>query len=144
SDELILVHMQHHYRYLAFIFIISFQINCVIAQTFTPVTTQIKTPFGNVPHTYYAPTGMGYYYTRGNISYKYEFTVVLKNDEKLTFKSKISLNDSIHSLTYKNEGQKRKIHPQETTEVFRYTTDKKKIAGIPTDSCWLFKVVEGK
>ena len=114
------------------------------AQSFTPIRTQINTPYGNIPHTYYAPTGMGHYYNRGSISYKYEFTVVLKNDEKLTFKSKINLNDSIHSLTYKNDGQKRKILPQETSEVFRFTTDGERITGIPIDSCWLFRVVEGR
>src|SRR5690606_32112189 len=88
------------------------QVNNLNAQGMIPVTTQIKTPYGNVPHTYYVPTGMGYYYTRGNVSYKYEFTVVLKNDETLTFKSKIYLNDSIHSLTFKNDGQERRIQPQ--------------------------------
>lgn len=130
--------------FVALIIALTGFVHGALAQGFIPVTHQIKTPYGNVPHTYYAPTGMGYYYNRGNISYKYEFTVVFKNDEKLTFRSKINLSDSIHSVTYKNGGQKRKILPSETREIFRYTTDGKKITGIPTDSCWLFRVVDGK
>jgi len=113
------------------------------AQFFTPVTTQIRTPYGNVPHTYYVPS-VYRYYNLGGISQKYEFTVVLTNEEELTFKAAIKLNDSIHSLTYKKRGAKRVITPQETREVFRLTRDGKKITGIPTDSCWLFKVVEGR
>ena len=114
-----------------------------LAQSFTPVTTQIRTPYGNVPHTYYVPS-VYRYYNLGGISQKYEFTVVLTNEEELTFKAAIKLNDSIHSLTYKKRGEKRVITPQETREVFRLTRDGKKITGIPTDSCWLFKVVEGR
>ena len=114
-----------------------------LAQSFTPVTTQIRTPYGNVPHTSYVPS-VYRYYNLGGISQKYEFTVVLTNEEELTFKAAIKLNDSIHSLTYKKRGEKRVITPQETREVFRLTRDGKKITGIPTDSCWLFKVVEGR
>ena len=115
----------------------------VLAQPFTPITTQIRTPYGNVPHTYYVPS-VYRYYNLGGISQKYEFTVVLTNEEELTFKAAIKLSDSIHSLTYKKRGAKRVITPQETREVFRLTSDGKKITGIPTDSCWLFKVVEGR
>lgn len=68
------------------------------AQSFTPVTTQIRTPYGNVPHTYYVPS-VYRYYNLGGISQKYEFTVVLTNEEELTFKAAIKLSDSIHSLT---------------------------------------------
>jgi hypothetical protein len=133
-----------HYFLSAFVLVLVGFAHDIFAQGFIPVTQQINTPYGNVPHTYYVPTGMGYYYNRGNISYKYEFTVILKNDDKLTFKSKIGLSDSIHSLTYKEAGEKRKILPLDTKEVFRFTTSGKRITGIPTDSCWLFKVVEGK
>src|SRR5690606_1290221 len=114
-----------------------------LAQSLNPVTTQILTPYVNLPHTYYVPS-VYRYYNLGGISQKYEFTVVLTNEEELTFKAAIKLNDSIHSLTYKKRGEKRVITPQETREVFRLTRDGKRITGIPTDSCWLFKVVEGR
>src|SRR5690606_36419261 len=79
-----------------------------LAQSFTPVITHIRTPYGNVPHTYYVPS-VYRYYNLGGISQKYEFTVVLTNEEELTFKAAIKLNDSIHSLTYKKRGEKRVI-----------------------------------
>lgn len=135
--------MKHFNRCLVSI-IVSVQFNYVIAQGYIPVNTQIKTPHGNVPYTYYVPSGMNYYYGRGSISVKYEFNVVLKNGEQKVVKSKINLQDSVHSLTYKENGEKKKPLPTETTEIYRFTQGGKKIAGIATDSCWLFKVVEGK
>ena len=120
------------------------QIKIGIAQGYIPMTTQMKTPHGNVPYTYYVPSGMNYYYGRGSISVMYEFNAVLKNGEQKIVKSKINLQDSVHSLSYKENGEKKKLLPTETTEIYRFTQGGKKITGIATDSCWLFKVVEGK
>ena len=44
-----------------------------------PVTTTIRTPYGNVPHTYHVGSPH-MFYGSGRISAKYPFTVVLKND----------------------------------------------------------------
>lgn len=139
-----LINMNKLYRYIASIFLFSFHINCALAQGYIPMTTQMKTPYGNVPYTHYVPSGMPYYYNRVDLSYKYEFSVVLKNGEEKKIKSKIHLADSVHSLTYKENGEKKKLLPTETQEIYRYTNTGKKIAGVPTDSCWLFKVLEGK
>jgi hypothetical protein len=130
--------------YITTLFIICLQIIDASGQGYIPVTTQMRTPYGNVPHTYYVPSGMNYYYGRGSISVKYDFNVVLKNGEQKIIKSKINLQDSVHSLTYKENGEKKKLLPAETTEIYRFTQNGKKIAGVATDSCWLFKVVEGK
>ena len=83
---------------LTFIVTSGFWVHLTFAQSCTPVTTQIRTPYGNVPHTYYVPS-VYRYYNLGGISQKYEFTVVLTNEEELTFKAAMKLSDSIHSLT---------------------------------------------
>lgn len=135
--------MKQFYHFLAFFFIAFSSCNSSLAQ-YIPVPSTIKTPYGNVPYTTYVYNRMNYYHGMGNISAKYEFKAILKNGEQKVFKSRINLEDTIHSLTYKEDGIKKKLTPKETVEIFRYSFSGKKIAGIPTDSCWLFKVLEGK
>ncbi len=135
--------MNKLYRCFTIFFIAFILFNSSFAQ-YIPVPSTIKTPYGNVPYTTYMYNRMDYYYGTKNISAKYEFKAIMKNGEQKVFKSRINLDDSIHSLTYKEDGIKKKLTPKETVEIFRYGFSGKKIVGIPTDSCWLFKVLEGK
>ncbi|WP_079689387.1 hypothetical protein [Ohtaekwangia koreensis] len=76
---------------------------------------------------------------------KYEFTVILNNDSTVDVRGKIDVLDSVHSLVIKNGKSKRVIKPQDTKGIYRYSlVDGHKIAGVPTDSCWLFMVEDGR
>ena len=83
--------MERLFQYTSALMLLS--VSClrpVLAQSFTSVTTQIRTPYGNVPHTYYVPS-VDRYYNLGGISQKYDFTVVLTNEEELTFNAALNL-----------------------------------------------------
>jgi hypothetical protein len=109
-----------------------------------PVTTTIKTPYGNVPHTYFVPSP-NHYYGQQNISGKYEFRVVLNNDSTFVTKTRINLSQKEdNSITVKQKHGKTQIFPNDTKYIMRVTFDNKILKGIPADSCWLFKVVQGE
>jgi hypothetical protein len=110
-----------------------------------PMTTVVQTPYGNVPITTYVPGPRFYYYGQGNISAKYEFHIVLKNDSTIIERTRINLSkDEDNSLTVKHKRSKHEVFPKDTKFVFRMTLEGKQIVGIPADSCWLFKSVLGK
>src|SRR6218665_3667638 len=107
-------------------------------------TMTIKTPHGNVQHSYYTG-GQRYYYGQGNISVKHEFQIILKNDSNFTSRTRIDLSDEKNqSLTVKSNGDKRKIFPSETKSISCLSPSGQKLIGLPADSCWLFKVAIGK
>ena len=109
-----------------------------------PVTTTMQTPYGKVPYTYYVPSPQ-YFYGQANISLKYKFTVVLADDSTFTARTKIDFTSDTHSLTVRGANrQKQKIYPFYTKEIFRIDENGRKISGVPSDSCWLFKCHEGK
>ena len=109
-----------------------------------PITTTLKTPYGNVPHTQYVGP-MNYYYGQQNISARFEFTVVLKNDSSFKTKTRINLKDGEdNSITVKQDGTKEQIFPNDTKYISRITVQGKVLKGIPADSCWLFKAMDGE
>lgn len=122
----------------------------------TPVTTNIKTPYGNVPHSHYVYSPRFYYHDQEAVSAKYEFFIVLKNDSLISGTSRIDLPEKKwhkHSITFKDKKTKIEttIYPRDTKSIYRMTVfssasnaEKKKIAGIPADTCWLFKSYWGK
>ncbi|HTJ52111.1 MAG TPA: hypothetical protein VL443_21765 [Cyclobacteriaceae bacterium] len=109
-----------------------------------PMTSTIRTPYGNVPYTYnvYSPRN---YRTSGNISVKYEFLVKLKNDSTFTAKTRIDISKDKHSITVKRNKEKIEITPSETESITRLIPyEGRKVTGIPADTCWLFKIGVGK
>lgn len=112
-----------------------------------PMTTTIRTPYGNVSHTYhvYSPTPH-YYYNQGPISNKYEFTVVLKNDSMFDVRTRIVLpkEKENHSISVKTKQGKQIFFPSDTKSVSRITMEGKQLLGIAADSCWLFRTATGK
>lgn len=112
-----------------------------------PMTSTIRTPYGNVPYTYhvYSPTPH-YYYNQGSISNKYEFTVVLKNDSMFDVRTRIDLpkDKGNHSITFKTKTGKQTLSPSDTKAITRITYEGKQLYGIAADSCWLFKTDAGR
>ena len=110
-----------------------------------PMTTTVQTPYGKVPITTYVPGPRYHYYGQANISAKYEFHIILKNDSTVIERTRINLSkDEDNSLTVKHKGSKHEVFPKDTKFIFRMTLEGKQIVGIPSDSCWLFKSVLGK
>jgi hypothetical protein len=114
----------------------------VLAQHF-PTTTTIKTPYG--PRTIqtgtYSPAYN--YYNVGSSNRKHIFTVVFLNDSSVEVKTKINLNDSIHTLSWGKKGNETTVKPTDTKEIYRMENGEI-ISGIPHDSCWLFVAKTGK
>ena len=132
-------------KILAFLLFISAIIPCCFGQySSIPNTYSANTTHGNIQHTYYTPapsTPTGYV----KLSKKYDFTVTLTNGSVSYMRGKIDVFVSTHSLVIKSGTSKRIIRPQDTKAIHRYSlVDGHKIAGVPTDSCWLFMVEDGR
>lgn len=116
------------------------------AQTFAiPQTHKINTPYGPAKFTTYTYQRMPMmnYSQQGPVSRKYQFYLVMKDGGSLVTKNRINFEDSINSITLKDES-KRVIRPYETEQIFRMLEGGVKFIGTPTDSCWLFKCGSGK
>ncbi|WP_158825548.1 hypothetical protein [Mucilaginibacter lacusdianchii] len=83
----------------------------------------------------------------------YEFSVMMRDSSIKTFKSKIYTNVELHRtyLIYQNDSlsktdpsREQKIYPEQTLEANRVDGSYGTIVGVPTDSCWLFRVIRGK
>ena len=112
-------------------------------QFMVPQTTTMSTPYGNVTTTQYMHMPM-YYGQRGAVSSKYNFTIVLKSDSSVQANNtRIDIKEKTHQFKVKSGKKKFTLKPADTKEVFRLTSEGKKLSGIPADSCWLFKAVTG-
>lgn len=127
--------------FLTFVFISTIKVNA----QFTPSQTRISTPYGpRTITTYQHSPLMRYGNIPADISQKYSFTIVLLNDSLVMDRGRININDSIHSITFKEKGTKTIYRPSETKELYRIMFDGTKFTGIPKDTCWLFKTEPGK
>lgn len=68
---------------------------------------------------------------------KYDYYIVLLNGNVVKVNARINIDDSIHTLKMGKGNEARIIKPSDTKEIYRYDW-KKKIAGAPHDTCWLF------
>jgi hypothetical protein len=85
---------------------------------------------------------------------KFTFTVLFRDSSTKTFNSQIHFDTSNQKYYLLHENRKlpksdparnQKIYADQTINVCRFVTiDKIRIEGVPTDSCWLFKVLSGK
>jgi len=119
------------------------------AQVMVPQTSVIKTPYGNVNNTTWRIVGHPYNFGQNVDPYvltiKGKFTVVMKSDSVFTDKLNLTLTDSVNSLIInrsKRYGGDIIIHPEDTKQV-RQVYNGKIYTGIPSDSCWLFKIIPG-
>ncbi len=127
-----------------FLLVIFIAVSTSVYAQMIPMTTTIKTPYGNVPHTHYVGS-MHNYYGQQNVSVRYDFVVVLKNDSTFKTKTRINLTeDEDNSITVKRKGIKEQIFPDDTRYISRVTSAGKVLKGIPADSCWLFKIIDGE
>lgn len=77
-------------------------------------------------------------------SKKYYYTVLFKDSTKITMISKIDEHKRAFYLAIDQPGMTRSIRPSETLQIARRTSNGKIMVGMPMDSCWLFKIAEGK
>jgi hypothetical protein len=88
------------------------------------------------------------------VNVKYEYAVVLRDSSQVKVKSKI-YSDTVNHVNYlvyedrsvskSDSDRKKKILPSETLSIMRFDRlTGGDVTGLPTDSCWLFKVVKGK
>lgn len=121
------------------------------AQQMMPVTRTVYTPHGPAKITTFQNTGMPLYYYQGKYvpgPYvgKTFLTVALQSDSVFTGKLFFNIADSIHSLTLERKEKKGGnlvFYPNETKQISQMYKGKL-VVGIPVDSCWLFKLKEGK
>ena len=85
---------------------------------------------------------------------RYDFTVILKDSSARLVNSKIHI-DTVSNKTYllqvnkklskDDPNREKRLYCDQTIRIFRIDpTDYRKIEGFANDSCWLFKVVNGK
>jgi hypothetical protein len=122
----------------------------LFAQGFVPRTYSTSTPYGMVPHIYYVPSPR-YYYGNPDVSKKHNFIITLANDSVIHTNTKINIESGGKtSVTIKHKKKEKEIkyHPIDTKSIqcsFYNAAGKEIILnGIPTDTCWLFKTLEGK
>lgn len=120
------------------------------AQIMIPNTTTrtIQTPYG--PTQLSQTMWTSYYPNYGGsqvVPYvgKTNMSVVLKSDSVFNERMFFNVADSIHSLTLDRKEKKGGdilVRPEDTKQISQ-VYDGKLMVGIPTDTCWLFKVTPG-
>jgi hypothetical protein len=89
---------------------------------------------------------------------EYKFAVVMKDSSKLEVQSKLYIDTALHqnylvvlnkNFPKKDPRREHKIYPAQTAEISRnsfarYTLTPTQIVGVPNDTCWLFKSINGK
>ncbi len=103
------------------------------------VPETISTPYGNVTTQRAVYMPMNY----GTTNPKFDFTVVLKSDSVINLKSRIESDEKKMYVIHKEKKEKRKIFPNDTREIYGYSSLYGRIKGTPADSCWLFKAYTG-
>lgn len=134
-----------------------------MTQQFIPTTRTIQTPVGPAKIVDHHIIGAPHYFGgvkkpsksqsaySGHVAYpfilgKIDMTVVLQSDSVFNGRLLFKVYDSVHSLTLerkKKEGGNRIYVPKDTKQISQLYKGRL-IVGIPADSCWLFKVDEGK
>jgi hypothetical protein len=107
-----------------------------------PMSTTFSTPRGNIQTTTWMP-GPRMYYGNATVNPKFHFTIILKSDSVITFRSRLEAEDKKMYVLQRAKKVKRKIFPSETKEVSGYSDTWGRLKGIPADSCWLFKITPG-
>jgi hypothetical protein len=128
----------------AFIILLIFVSTKVLSQGMIPVQSAIRSPYGNVPHTYYVPNPMRYYGQGKNNTSKQPYTIILKSDSCFTASTRIYLSEDKHYIIVKKRKVKRQIFPAETKTISCKDIDGSTLIGIPADSCWFFKISKGR
>lgn len=86
---------------------------------------------------------IGRYNTLDKTSKKLSYSIVLKDSTKIVASGKIGDHKGNFFLYVDNETMTRSIRPNETLSVTYMPKKGVPLVGIPTDSCWVFKMIEG-
>ena len=132
-------------RFCLLIIVVLASVASGYAQFGSPITNSYRAPGGQyVPYTSYIPSPR-YNNGNSNISAKYDFHFVLKNDSTFNATTRINITtDEDNSITVKIRKVKTTLFPEDTKSISRTTYDGQLLTGIPADSCWLFKTMSGK
>ena len=132
-------------RKVVLLILVSFSITVTLLAQVPMMNTQvIRTPYGNVKHTYYTGTTMHNYGYNGYSPQKLEYEVVFLNDSLVTTKAKLIVGDSaISYLKIKTKSGELRITPRQTKNL-KCLEDVEPLTSVTTDSCWLFHVVKGR
>jgi hypothetical protein len=108
-----------------------------------PMTNTIRTPYGNVKHTYYVPGPRMNYYGGSAATSKYKFEITFSKDSIVTLTTAIKFkNDTAFFVMKDRMRKKHTIYPSQTLSIKRLSSIED-VVGFPADSCWLFHVVKG-
>lgn len=134
--------MKYRIMYAISIFIFALLTSTQTFAQFLPPTT-IRTPYGSTTVGSYTPR---FYSFNNTYSSKFTFFIVLKNDSTLMVNSKIKFRSSNKpsEISWKENGKKYTVTPDQTKEIYRIDVKRNKIRGIPQDSCWLFLIDTAK
>lgn len=128
-------------NFLSFLFL---KISIGAFSQMMPMNNTINTPRGPVQFTTWVPGPRMYYGGPTSPSVKYPFTIVFSSDSSVLVKVKIDISEKNHVIKTKINKKKVVIKPSDTQEIYRIDDTGFKMAGMPTDSCWLFLAVKGK
>jgi hypothetical protein len=84
------------------------------------------------------------FYNSGPYSKRYKYTIILSNDSSFTTRTKIALQEPRNKVKVKIGSEKKELFPGDTKSISRTSPTGKVFIGIPADTCWLFKTVQGK
>ena len=108
-----------------------------------PMTNTIRTPYGNVNHTYYVPGPRMNSYGGNAATSKYKFEIAFSKDSVVTLTAAIKFKNDTAFVVMKDRAKKKHtIFPSQTLSIKRLSSIED-VVGFPADSCWLFHVVKG-
>jgi hypothetical protein len=106
------------------------------------VRVPVNTPGGSMTLIHHTNTNR--VRNSGIKSYGHDYKIKLVNDSVISKYTKININDSIHYIEFKKGKKEFLIKPADTKEIKFTTSSGYTYTGIPKDSCWLFKMRQGK
>jgi hypothetical protein len=130
-------------RFIVFVLLLLLTASFAQAQ-FTPINSTISTPYGKTTVTTYrySPThtpSNGKGYRLG----KRKYIITLKNDSTIRPKAELNLTDSTSFIEMKHKKTTINIVPAQTKEIWITNVFGEECYGIPSDSCWLFRITKG-
>lgn len=128
-----------------FLFLICGQLR---AQMVTPVSIPVNTGGGTFHYATYVlrPLNLSNYLpsTFKSPVEKFRYNIVLKNDSVVEARTRIERMKPCDIIAVGKRDKMVIIKPGDTKEVWRKASTGKVMRGVPADSCWIFKTIEGR
>lgn len=120
----------------------------VRAQMGTPVDIPVKTGAGTIHYTTYIlqPLNLNNRLpsTFKSPQDKFKYNIVLENGSVIEARTRIERMKPCDIITVGKKDKMVIIKPADTKEVWRKASTGRVMRGVPADSCWLFKTIEGR